>query len=101
MSALVDPTAASAWLPENLPTTIISTALNISCKIPDSMSGSEKEINLSIIVPLHISISYLFFFAVVCSISVTAPVLCLICFIHCPFYLFLNPVKVPAGNRKT
>ena len=100
MSALVDPTAASAWLPENLPTTIISTALNISCKMPDSMSGSEKEINLSIIVPLHISISYLFFFAVVRSISVTAPALCLICFIHCSFYLFLNPVKVSAGNRK-
>ena len=28
--AVVDPTAASAWLPLNLPTTMISTALNIS-----------------------------------------------------------------------
>ena len=62
MSAVVDPTAASAWLPLNRPTTMISTALNISCKIPDTISGSEKEISLSIIVPLHMSISYLFFF---------------------------------------
>lgn len=44
------------------PTTMISTALNISCKIPDSMSGSANEISLSMIEPLHISISYLFVF---------------------------------------
>lgn len=62
MSAVVDPTAASDSLPLNLPTTTISTALNISCKIPDNINGSAKEINLSIIVPLHISISYLFLF---------------------------------------
>ena len=62
MSAVVDPTAASAWLPLNRPTTMISTALNISCRMPDTISGSEKEISLSIIVPLHMSISYLFFF---------------------------------------
>ena len=41
---------------------MISTALNISCRIPDSISGSEKEISLSMMVPLHISISYLFCF---------------------------------------
>ena len=64
MSAVVDPTAASAWLPLNLPTTIISTALNISCKIPDNINGNENEISLSIIVPLHISISYLLRFIV-------------------------------------
>ena len=43
---------------------MISTALNISCKIPDSISGNENEISLSMIVPLHISISYLFCFIV-------------------------------------
>ena len=56
--------AASDWLPLNLPITIISTALNISCKIPDNINGNENEISLSIIVPLHISISYLLRFIV-------------------------------------
>ena len=64
ISAVVDPTAARAWLPLNLPTTIMSTALNISCRILVSISGSEKEISLSMMDPLHISISYLFFFKV-------------------------------------
>ena len=50
INAVVDPTAASAWLPLNRPTTMISTALNISCRILESINGSEKEINLSIIV---------------------------------------------------
>ena len=62
--AVVDPTAASDWLPLNLPITIISTALNISCKIPDNINGNENEISLSMIVPLHISISYLLRFIV-------------------------------------
>jgi hypothetical protein len=62
MRAVVDPTAASASLPENRPTTMISTALNISCRIPDSIKGSENEISLSMIDPLHMSISYLLFF---------------------------------------
>ena len=60
ISAVVEPTAANDWLPANLPTTIISTALNINCNIPESINGTENDINLSIIVPLHISISYLF-----------------------------------------
>ena len=64
IKAVVDPTAASVWLPLNLPTTTISTALNISCRIPDNINGREKEINLSIMEPLHISISYLFVFNV-------------------------------------
>ena len=62
ISAVVDPTAASAWLPLNLPTTMTSTALNINCKMLDNINGSAKEINLSIMVPWHISISYLFCF---------------------------------------
>lgn len=62
ISAVVEPTAARAWLPLNLPTTTMSTALNISCKMPDSISGREKEISLSIMLPLHMSISYLLFF---------------------------------------
>lgn len=64
ISAVVEPTAASDSLPLNFPTTMISTALNISCRIPESISGSENEISLSMIVPLHISISYLFCFNV-------------------------------------
>ena len=60
IKAVVEPTAARAWLPENRPTTIISTALNISCRIPETISGMAKETSLSIMVPLHISISYLF-----------------------------------------
>ena len=60
--AVVEPTAASAPLPLNRPTTMISTALNISCRMLESMSGMEKEISLSMIDPLHMSISYLFRF---------------------------------------
>ena len=60
--AVVEPTAARATLPLNRPTTIISTALNINCRIPDNINGTENEISLSIMVPLHISISYLFCF---------------------------------------
>src|SRR5699024_6310912 len=63
--AVVDPTAASAWLLLYLPTTMISTALNISCRMLDSIRGSEKEISLSMMVPLHMSISYLLFFKMV------------------------------------
>ena len=62
ISAVVDPTAASAWLPLNRPTTMISTALNISWRILDTISGRENEISLSMIDPLHMSISYLFVF---------------------------------------
>ena len=74
MSAVVDPTAASAWLPLNLPTTIISTALNINCKMPDNINGRAKVISLSIIVPWHISISYLFFckFRAACIASLSS-----------------------------
>ena len=62
ISAVVEPTAARARLPENLPTTTISTALKRSWRILESMSGMENEISLSKTVPLHMSISYLFFF---------------------------------------
>ena len=46
ISALVEPTAANGRLPLNCPTTIISTALNISYKMPDSISGSENVMSL-------------------------------------------------------
>ena len=69
ISALVEPTAANGQptaangrLPLNCPTTIISTALNISCKMPDSISGSENVMSLSMIVPFVISISYFLLF---------------------------------------
>ena len=62
ISALVEPTAANGRLPLNCPTTIISTALNISCKMPDSISGSENVMSLSMIVPFVISISYFLLF---------------------------------------
>src|SRR5699024_10052853 len=64
ISADVEPTAAKAWLPLNLPTTMISTALNISCRMLVSISGKAKVTSLSIMEPLHMSISYLFFFTV-------------------------------------
>ena len=62
ISAVVEPTAASDLLPLNCPTTIISTALNANCKIPEIISGNANEISLSIIEPFTISISYLLFF---------------------------------------
>ena len=42
INELVDPTAANASLPVNLPTTIISAALNNNCNIPDSINGTEN-----------------------------------------------------------
>jgi hypothetical protein len=59
ISELVEPTAASASLPENCPTTMTSAALYNSCKTPVSISGMEKLITLRMIDPLHKSISYL------------------------------------------
>ena len=56
MSAPVDPTAASASFPANLPTTITSAALNSSCKIPDSISGNVK---ISIPIPSEFNKSQL------------------------------------------
>lgn len=51
------------------PTTMMSTALNKSCKIPDNIKGMENEINLSKTVPLHMSISYLFLFTAESTVS--------------------------------
>lgn len=51
INAVVEPTAANAWLPVNLPTTIISTALNKSCKMLESIRGKAKEISLSMMLP--------------------------------------------------
>ena len=41
-----EPTAASASLPAKRPTTMVSAALKRSCKMPDSMIGSEKNSTL-------------------------------------------------------
>ena len=62
MSAVVAPTAARASLPLKCPTTMISTALNMSCKMLVAISGREKETSLSMMEPFTMSISYLFFF---------------------------------------
>ena len=37
--ALVEPTAARAWGPTNCPTTMMSAALNSSCKMPEIAKG--------------------------------------------------------------
>ena len=39
MRALVEPTAARAWGPTNCPTTMMSAALNSSCRMPERASG--------------------------------------------------------------
>ena len=59
LSDEVEPTAASARLPVQRPTTMMSIALNSSCSMPESMSGAEKIISFLSSGPLHISISYL------------------------------------------
>ena len=57
ISELVEPTAAMASLPTNWPTTMISAALNSSCKMPEHISGkANSRIRLSN-GPLHMSIS--------------------------------------------
>ena len=53
---LVEPTAAMASLLSNCPTTTISAALNSSCSMPDSISGTEKRSSLPMRGPLHMSI---------------------------------------------
>lgn len=54
--ALGDPTAASAMLPENLPTTIISIVLNNNCKFLKTI-GIEKNIIFFKVFPFIISTS--------------------------------------------
>ena len=61
ISALVEPTAASAWAPEKRPTTTISAALKSSCSTPESIRGKVKTRIFPNSGPLHISISYDFF----------------------------------------
>ena len=61
ISAEVDPTAASAWLPEKRPTTMISAALNKSCRMPESISGTANRIIRLSSGPCIMSISYDFF----------------------------------------
>ena len=55
ISAVLEPTAASALSPANLPTTMISVALKSSWKSPENIIGSVNTIILRSIGPLHIS----------------------------------------------
>ena len=59
LSDEVEPTAASARLPVQRPTTMMSIALKSSCSMPESMSGAENMISFLSSGPLHMSISYL------------------------------------------
>jgi len=43
--------------------------LNISCSTPEIISGTANTISLSISVPLHMSISYLFFFTFISPVA--------------------------------
>ena len=61
MSAVFDPTAASALSPANRPTTTISAALNSNCKMLEHINGSAKRSILPNTESLHISISYFLF----------------------------------------
>ena len=56
LSELVEPTAAMAWLLSQLPTTMMSAALNSSCKMPDSTSGMENRSIFPGSEPEHMSI---------------------------------------------
>ena len=58
MTGPLEPTAASAWLPTYLPTTMISAALKISCSTPVAISGRENSRIFFGREPVHISISY-------------------------------------------
>ena len=60
VSEPVEPTAASASSPAKRPTTMTSAALNISCSMPESISGSAKRISGSSTGPFSMSISYAF-----------------------------------------
>ena len=53
----VAPTAAMALLLANWPSTMMSAALNRSCRMLDAISGSENRSRLPARGPLHISIS--------------------------------------------
>ncbi len=62
----MEPTAARDSWPAYFPTTIMSAALNKSCKIPDSINGTANTTSFEKRGPLHISISY-FFLAFSCN----------------------------------
>ncbi len=57
ISAPVEPTAARAVLPANLPTTTMSAALYKSCRTPESISGREKRSIFPSSGPLVMSMS--------------------------------------------
>ena len=57
MRALVEPTAARAVGPTNWPTTMMSAALNKSCRIPDRARGMANRMVLLTMGPLVMSIS--------------------------------------------
>ena len=57
MTALVEPTAARAVGPTNWPTTMMSAALNKSCRIPDRARGMANRMVLLTMGPLVMSIS--------------------------------------------
>ena len=56
----LEPTAAKELSPANRPTTMISAALNNSCKTLEHISGTVNWSSFGRIAPLHISISYVF-----------------------------------------
>ena len=57
IKALVEPTAAKAWLPAKRPATMMSAALNSSCKMPERAKGMANRMVLLTRGPLVISIS--------------------------------------------
>ncbi len=69
VSEAVAPTAAIASWGAYRPITTRSAALNSSCRIPDSISGTEKTTILLNSGPRHMSIWYLFFAPAILSQS--------------------------------
>ena len=64
MSDEVEPIAASAFFPTNRPATIMSTALNKSCRMPDNISGMVKETIFGSRAPSVMFMLYFFSFMV-------------------------------------
>ena len=82
----VDPTAASAWLPANRPTTTMSAALNKSWRIPESIRGTANSRIFPKSGPLHISISYDLFFMILLLLLIRIS-------IACPAPISVSPVS--------
>ena len=93
MRELVDPTAARELSPAKRPTTMMSAALNRSCKMPDPISGRANRSIFFRTGPDVMSIPYVFVFSGFMFLSPVS-------FRYAVFSLNMRPVDMPRTARR-